>query len=259
MKPETTAIILIHDSWLGAWEWNEVIEHLQERGWAAIALDLPGHGNLYREGSTTKYTLGSYAKVLTGYIAELIKINPLENLVMVAHGTSGAVLQYAAPSLAKLEGVKIVRWVFLAGYVLQEGESIIDNMPSEMAELLENLAEKRGEGRIYLQDIPEFWQANLLSDDSQKAIELLPELKPEPFAPLAEKATGLKEGFFKLDIATAYLHFNHDLSLPQGSFLPRMSSRLKGTRVLTVNGGHLAPLTRPREVAEALAFLSGEE
>jgi pimeloyl-ACP methyl ester carboxylesterase len=258
MKPESTAIVLVHDSWLGAWEWEAVIEHLGERGWAAIAPDLPGHGALYRQGATANYSLAGYAKALTGYVTELVKLNPVEDLVVVAHGTAGVVLQYAAPALAKPGTSRLAKCVFMAGYVLQDGESILEVVPPEMAQWLAELAQRRGDGKIHLQDVPDFWQSNILSDDPRKAVELLPKLSPEPFAPLAEKASGLQEGFFSLAVPTAFINFNHDLSLPQGYFLPRMSSRLNGGRVLAVNGGHLAPLTRPREVAEAIAFLCSE-
>lgn len=43
-KPNSTAFVLAHGSWHGAWCWGIISEQLQKLGYLTVAADFPGHG-----------------------------------------------------------------------------------------------------------------------------------------------------------------------------------------------------------------------
>ena len=248
MIAEETLFILVHDAWLGAWAWEKVAEGLAGRGWNVAPLDLPGHG-VYQipEERLKNLTLRHYAATVVGFA----RANPdIPKLVLVGHGTGGPVIQLAAEQL----GERVAGLVFVGAYVLQNGESILGQMPPEVAEIFTNLAATRPDHRIDLKLLPDFWRYNLLNDDLLHSDEWLDRLTPEPAAPLGE-AVQFKT-FFQQQISCAYISFNEDMSLPPGDFYPRMPAKLGKYHHLNINAGHEGILTKPREVAEALVLLA---
>lgn len=43
-RRDRPTFVFVHGAWHGGWCWSEVVPLLAERGYPAIALDLPGHG-----------------------------------------------------------------------------------------------------------------------------------------------------------------------------------------------------------------------
>jgi len=43
-RRDRPTFVFVHGAWHGGWCWSEVVRLLAERGYPAIALDLPGHG-----------------------------------------------------------------------------------------------------------------------------------------------------------------------------------------------------------------------
>ncbi len=252
MESDDTLLILVHDAWHGAWEWDGVVNRLTERGWAAVAFDLPAHGALYQVGSASPPpTLDVYAES----VAAFVRNQPAPNVILVAHGTAGPICQRAyellqtQPPHAKLAGI-----IFVSAFVLQDGEAMAAAFPPEMVEVFQQLASSRSDHSLAMSDLADYWRFNIMSDDVRRADEVLTRLTPEPLAPLFEKIN-LKT-FFELKPPCAYLSFNEDNLLPPGSFYPRMASKLGHYRHASVNTGHEGPLTKPREVAESLIFLA---
>ena len=251
MDSDDTLLILVHDAWHGAWEWDGVVNRLTERGWTAIAFDLPGHGALYQAESAASVTLDVYA----GAVAAFVRNQPAPNVILVAHGTAGPICQRACellqtqPASAKLAGL-----IFVSAFVLQDGEAMAAAFPLEMAEVFQQLAASRSDHSLDMRDLADYWRFNIMSDDVRRADEVLARLNHEPLAPLFEKIN-LKT-FFEINPPCAYLSFNEDNLLPPGSFYPRMASKLGQYRHASVNTGHEGPLTKPREVAESLIFLA---
>ncbi|MEI6045262.1 MAG: alpha/beta hydrolase [Chloroflexota bacterium] len=247
MELEETLFILVHDGWHGAWAWEGVINWIQERGGTALALNLPGHGSLYRPEETAgDYTLAGYAAAVAAFGRAAKK--PDQNMVLVGHGMAGPIMQLAAEELAG----ELVKLIFVGAYVLDNGETIAEQMPTEMAQFFQQLAESRPDKRIALDLLEEYWRFNVINDDLKRASEVLARLIPEPSGPLFEPITLQTD---QPPISCSYLSFNEDLSLPSGSFHPRMAGKLGHHRHMTINAGHEGILTKPREVAEALIFL----
>ncbi len=250
MNPNETLFILVHDAWHGGWAWEKVAEEVAARGWNVVALDLPGHGlNPVRDNNYARLTLKAYAATV-GWLA---KTNPdMARLVLVGHGTAGPVLQLAAEQL----GERVAGLVFVGAYILQDGESIAGQMPSEMYDFFKSLSDASPDGRLDMAQIGEFWRYNFCNDAQLQADDWLARLVPESAGPLFEKIQ-LKT-FFQQAPPSAYLSFNEDMSLPPGEFHPRMPNKLGPYHHININAGHEGILTKPREVAEALVFLASQ-
>lgn len=250
LEAENTTLVLVHDAWHGAWEWAGVQARLTERGYLSVALDLPQHGQNY-QANVPNLRLEDYANTVVAFVKKEVTT---PTFVLVAHGMAGPICQRAAeillqtPSDSQLAGI-----IFVSGFVLRDGEAIIDLLPPEMAEFFQQMAQSRPDNSIDMQQLADFWQFNMISDDPRRANHVLAQLTPEPLAPLLEKIS-LKT-FFAQQPPCAYISFNEDNLLPLGQFYPAMASKLGKYKHQPVNASHEGPLTKPREVAEALLFL----
>lgn len=252
LEAENTTLILVHDAWHGAWEWAGVQTRLTERGWLSLALDLPQHGEKYRpDAETTNMRLEDYARAVVDFVKVQVATPAF---VLVAHGVAGPICQRAAELFTQSpESSSLAGLVFVSAFVLRDGEAIADNLPLEMAEFFRQMAESRPDNSVDMRQLADFWRYNLISDDPRRADAVLAHLTPEPLAPLLEKIS-LKT-FFDQQPTCAYISFNEDNLLPLGQFYPAMSNKLGKYRHQPVNASHEGPLTKPREVAEALLFL----
>ncbi len=245
--PNETVFLFVHDAWHGAGEWEGVLQHIEERGWLGAAVELPGHG---AAPTADQYSLKLYADTVLRAAGNI----EAENIMLVGHGTAGAVLQLATERWHEAKRPPLSGIIFAAAYILQNGESIFDQMPPEMSGYFRQLAEQHPDKKIDMRDMPEYWQFSVINDEPRRMAEILARLTPEPLAPLEEKIS--LTNFFTTKPPCAYISFNEDISLPPGEFHPRMSNRLGVHRHFLVNAGHEAPIIKPREVAEAVGFLS---
>jgi pimeloyl-ACP methyl ester carboxylesterase len=104
-RPPTTAI-LVHGLWHGGWAWDAVRDLLAERGVASVAPDLP----------------------LTSLAADVAAVDAVLDVVpgpavLVGHSYGGAVVTAAG------DAANVAALVFVAGFALQESESISRTAP----------------------------------------------------------------------------------------------------------------------------------
>ena len=64
-RPKMT-IVLVHSAWLGKWQCNAVVPHLEKEGHRVITPDLPGHGE--DQTSPGSITMEDYIKHLVEII-----------------------------------------------------------------------------------------------------------------------------------------------------------------------------------------------
>lgn len=247
MDIDDNLIVLVHDAWHGAWAWDGVIAHLEQREYSAVALDLPGYGT---SPAPKQLTFQDYANAVKEFIAS----TGAAKVLLVGHGMSGPVLQLVAEQLGQEQQAQISGLIFVGAYILQDGESILEVMPPEMATYFRQMATLNPQNLISLAEMPEYWYYNVVNDDQSQAEELLGKMTPAPLAPMEEKIK--LTTFFNQHPPAGFISFNEDLTLPPGDFYPRQANRLGKPKHMPVNAGHEGPVTKPREVAEAILFMA---
>jgi pimeloyl-ACP methyl ester carboxylesterase len=106
--------LLVHGSWHGAWCWEEVIPLLKNKNHQVFAPDLPGHGN--NPAPLKGINFNSYVACLS-QLMDAIQ----EPIILVGHSMAGLPISQVAQQYP----TKIRELVFLAGFLPQDGESLI--------------------------------------------------------------------------------------------------------------------------------------
>ena len=109
-------IILLHGSWHGAWCWYKVVPLLQKAGYAVHAPDLPAHGRDWRT-FRGRVTLTMMRDRVCGILDALD-----EPALLVAHSRGGIV----ASAVAEARPRRLAGVVYLAAYLLRNGERVVD-------------------------------------------------------------------------------------------------------------------------------------
>ncbi len=105
--------ILIHGAWHGGWCWTKVVDLLEAEGHAAIAPDLPAHGEDRTPAGSV--TLEAY----TARICDLIdgRSGPV---ILAGHSMAGAVIGEAAEQRPG----RAAALVYVCAYIPRNGESL---------------------------------------------------------------------------------------------------------------------------------------
>jgi pimeloyl-ACP methyl ester carboxylesterase len=115
-------LLFIHGAWGGAWEFDEFIESLGERGLQAHAIDLPGHGQ--NSAPISEVTMDAYVNQVIE-TAEGID----GQIVLVGHSLAGAIISQVAERIPE----KIERLVYVAATLPKNGETVMGLMQSDPA------------------------------------------------------------------------------------------------------------------------------
>ena len=164
--------ILVHGAWHGAWCWHKVAPLLRSAGHSVYTPDLPGHGKNRSAGNvitTTDYVNSLHALVL----------EQNQPVILVGHSMGGMVIS----QLAELIPDKIRTLVYLAGFLLVQGESINDfESRVEGSLLAPNLVMSKDKSslRIPKHNVREALYSDCNETDYQYA---LAHLQPQPVLP----------------------------------------------------------------------------
>ncbi len=105
--------VLIHGAWFGGWCWDETKVLLEQSGHTVIAPDLPGHGD--DQTPVPDITLDT----LVDRVGQILNTQS-EPVILVGHSMGGIVLSQTAEQYPD----KIERLIYVAAYLLQNGESL---------------------------------------------------------------------------------------------------------------------------------------
>ena len=231
--------VLVHGTWHGGWAWDDVSRELMEKGHCVHAPTLAGHGpSVARAGI-------SHCDCVDG-VSAYIRQQGLGDITFVGHSFGGTVVQKLAERFAE----KTAAVVFLDALVLDDGQCVFDNLPTEYVALFNDLAEASADNTML---IPwEIWRDNFIQDAPEfVARSLWERLSPEPNQVNLDRLD-LKR-FYSLAIPMTYIYLRQDKALPPGYFHPRMSSRLGGNlKLIEMDGSHEIMFTRPVELAQTM-------
>ncbi len=235
--------VLVHGSCHGAFCWEEVIEHLDKQGKKAFALDLPGHGARISERPQVRY------EDYPNSVVDFIEGQDLSDVVLVGHSMAGIVIPKAAERIAE----RLSHLVFLSAFVLQDGESLVDNCPEEQQALFGELAAESPDNTVmFPEDVFLEFFANGMDVDKAKAAYR--KLTPTPYHPYIQKVD-LKK-FYGMDLPMSYVFCKQDKALPDGWWHPKMSSRINHTYA-EIDTCHEVMFSEPEACAEAILRMAG--
>jgi pimeloyl-ACP methyl ester carboxylesterase len=137
MGNHKTTYILVHGAWHGSWCWKRVRAALQSAGHNVFTPTLTGLGE--------RSHLNSAAVDFSTHIADIVNLIQWEELsdaVLCGHSYAGCVIAGVADQIPD----RIKTLVFLDGFVLENGESLMDIVPSDVAQAIREQARATGEG-----------------------------------------------------------------------------------------------------------------
>jgi pimeloyl-ACP methyl ester carboxylesterase len=121
----------------GGWCWREVRQRLSGKGHEVYAPTLTGQGDR-RQGLTPQVGVAAHVADLT----ELIWFEDLRDVHLVLHSYAGVL---AGPVAEQAAG-RLASVTFLAAFIVQPGQCLLDVEPTEVARRYRDLAASAGEG-----------------------------------------------------------------------------------------------------------------
>jgi pimeloyl-ACP methyl ester carboxylesterase len=117
--------VLVHGSWHGGWCWEKIVPSLTSAGHVVRVPDLPGHG----DDKTPIAAINS-----EGYVVRVSEI--LESLaepaILVGHSMGGMVIS----QVAERQPDKVRALAYVAGFLLSDGQSVLDAAQTDTESLL---------------------------------------------------------------------------------------------------------------------------
>jgi len=169
--------LFIHGAMHGSWCWAKVNDILEGDGHHCFDLDLPGAG---LDRTPRKYI------IFNDYIDKIehfIEMNDLNDINLVGHSMAGILL----PKIALDKKYSVANAIFLAAYVLDEGESIMSQMPEDRARIVYESVEKSNDN-TYLPDYEMAVKSYLMDLDEDARKNYYSLLTPQPLAPCLHKS-----------------------------------------------------------------------
>lgn len=239
-----TTFVLIHGSWHDGPLWGPVVEHLQLKGHRAFAPTVAGHG----KGVDKNVTHADCTKSIVDFIKE----KDLRDVVLLGHSYGGTIIARTVQFVPD----RVKRLIFWNAFVVNDGESLNDNVPPHYRDLFAKLANDSSD-RTAMMPFP-IWREAFVNDaDLETAKATYAQLSPEPYQPITDKLD--MKRFFEIvhggKVACSYINCTEDISLPPGpewGWHPRMSSRLGLYRLVQMPGSHEVIFTNPKGLAEKI-------
>ena len=186
-----STFVLVHGSWHDGSTWQAVVDHLEAKGHLAFSPMIAGHGK-----SVDKNV--NHAQC-TQLIVDYIVDKDLSDIVLLGHSFGGTIIAKVAEAISNC----IRRLIFLDAFVLNDGESLRDNLPPHYQALFNSLARESDDRRLVMPF--ELWREVLLNDaDLELARASYARLSPEPYQPWIDKLD-LRQ-FYSLPIPKSYLY-----------------------------------------------------
>lgn len=229
------AFVLLHGGGLGSWVWEPVVPVL---ALPALAIDLPGRNGV--SGNVRTLRIADCAQ----HIVNTVEAAHLQRIVLVAHSYSGVL---AAPTVAQLGG-RVAHVVFIGASVPQRGQRVLDSMTLE----------QRRTTALGLQLVA--WgiplpkslvhrtvRQTVLNDMDEATIRFALDhyVANDVLAMFRERTPETSLG----SVPRTYIKLLRDQGALPPPYQDRIIASIQPVDVLTLDTGHTAMLSRPRELA----------
>lgn len=214
------SVVLVHGAWHGAWCWDAVVEHLDDSGIDATAVELPH----------------------TGFAADVaVARDVIETVgagsVVIAHSYGGSVITEAAAGVTDLN-----RLVYLAAFMTDTGVDMVDILGGDAAPLLGAVGFDDGQVTLDLGRTRELLYAD---SDDEAAAAATARLRPMGYdgtKPVGEPAWKR--------VPSTYVICTEDRAIPPAA---QRAMAARADEVIEWPTDHSPFLTRPHEIAKLLA------
>ena len=227
--------VLVHGAFHGSWSWKRVRNALQAAGHEVFTPTLTGLGERSHLNSPNVNLSTHILDVIN-----LIKWEELSNVVLCGHSYGGCVISGAAEQL----NGSIRALVYVEGFVLEDGESLMDLFPREQVNQARQQAQTAGDGWKILP-----FPASILGTNSADVDWVDAQLTPQPIASFEEPLLFAKRSPEVADVLHI-LATGYESPFPIAAAHERAKKRGWATR--TVSCGHEVMLDRPDDLTKLL-------
>ena len=231
--------VLVHGSWHTGELWAPVADALRASGHEVHTPTVAGHGF----GVDKRVTHAQ----CTQSVVDFITRHDLRDFVLLGHSYGGTIISKVVEAVPE----RVRRLVYWNAFVLQDGESLNDNVPPHYRALFDSISSATPDGSVMM-PFP-IWREAFVNDaDLETAERTYALLSPEPYQPFIDKLD-LKK-FYSLQTPRSYINCTEDTALPPGEWgwHPRMSNRLGLYRLVQIAGSHETMFTAPKRLAAAI-------
>jgi pimeloyl-ACP methyl ester carboxylesterase len=229
--------ILVHGGGFSGSCWNELRPFLNG---SSYAVDLPGRGGT--PGDLAGITFADFAASVAAEIVE----SDLDAVTLVGHSMAGLTL----PRVAELIPARLRHLVFVSCAVPAQGLSLLEVLGG-FGPTTKAITERLGSEAVDKEGVlhPDLATAMFCNDmDESQIASTLDRLVPESFSVLSDPAdlTGLGH-----DIPRTYIRLLRDAAISL-DMQNQMIENLGEVAVMGLDAGHMAMITRPRELADLI-------
>ena len=143
------AFVLVHPAWHGGWCWKKIVPLLRGRGHDVFTPTLTGLGE---RSHLARPEIG--LDVHVNDVVSVLTYEDLDDVVLVGHSSSGAVVTGAADRTPH----RLAHIVYLDAFVPRDGQSVLDLVPAGRRKILEELARTEGHGWLLPRFAPPSWE-----------------------------------------------------------------------------------------------------
>ena len=230
--------LLVHGAWAGGWSWEKVAPLLEQKGHTVKVLDLPGHG--MDKTPLSSVNLQTYTEKVCQVLDEFD-----DQVTLVGHSMGGIVISQAAEERPQ----KVKKLVYLAGYLLQNGETIMHVFENDKDSMLgANLIMADDQSHVTLKE--EGIKGVIYTDALDEDIERIKErVAPQATMPFATPINITEENYGS--IPRVYIECVNDLVITPTA-QKDMYTKMPCEKVLTLETSHAPNYGAPEKVVECL-------
>ena len=230
--------VLVHGGWHDGSCWDEVAAILREAGHTVYAPTIAGNG----KSADRKVNHA----ICTASIVDFIVANNIQNLVFVGHSYGGTIIAKVAEAVPE----RLRRIVFFNAFVLNDGQSLLDETPQNVPFVEAGAAESGDD--TYLPPFEKVRDTFFNTVSREDALRYYSNWSPQPIQPFRDKLD--MKRFFSLRTPKSFLTATEDIRVPMPdlSWHPRFSNRLGNFRFVAMPGDHEAMYTNPALLAQKL-------
>ena len=232
--------ILVHGAWEGPWSWDYTRPVLEKQGHTVTAVNL--HNSNGDTRTITNLTMDSYVQTV------IDAINQLDHkVVLVGHSMAGAVISLVAEQIPE----KIEKLVFVAAFLLNSGDSVIEAMQRDPGgEFLPELVFAEDQSSATASE--QTWRSKAFHDVKEdRILQTLPLVDGVPHAaePFAAKVVVTDENFGS--VPKVYIRTALD-KMVSPKLQDEMLRNWKVDQVHILQAGHFPTLSVPETLAELM-------